>query len=125
LQSLSLNGGLSELPSNILKLENLKYLNIDNSYFRNIPTLTSLKNLKELSLFHNYITVLPDNLKEFLPDTITHLWFNNNYIKDISKDILEFPHLERVHFNNNILSEESKKILKELESKGCEVYYDK
>jgi len=63
--------------SELLKLKNLKFLDLSNCNLTEIPeSISQLKYLEELNLSNNAITVLPEGLMEL--DNLKALYLNNN-----------------------------------------------
>jgi len=77
-----LNLGLSEIPSEILNLKNLTYLNLNSNSITELPkTFSNLKSLGTLFLNNNQFTKVPDSIIE-LPK-LHNLCMKNNKISEI------------------------------------------
>jgi len=77
-----LNLGLSELPSEILNLKNLKYLNLYSNNLIELPTsFSDLKSLESLVLDNNQFSKVPNSLID-LPK-LQNLYMRNNKISKI------------------------------------------
>lgn len=90
-------GAFGTFPHEISKLQQLRYLDLTDSYMSDISNLTALKNLHQLLLFGCGLSKLPDDI-----GTLTHLKFLG-----LSGNNLDAAEIARI-----------KKALP-----GCEVYF--
>ena len=57
---------LQHIPTSLAKLSHLRYLDLSNGYFENLPSVTRLKHLQTLKLFHcERLKELPELKKKF------------------------------------------------------------
>ena len=105
--------GIDEIPSDIGKLKNLKYLFLGNTGFedddfrnkiRSIPSeIKNLKNLILLRLERNQIQTIPPEVGELI--NLEYLSLSSNQLKgEIPSFIWEMTNLVRLELNNNQLS---------------------
>ena len=111
---------LTELPSLICNLVNLKVIDLG---FNNIKTLPkqigNLKSLEVLMLTNNKIHELPIGIDRL--QSLKILALGSNHIHNIPKDLMNLSSLETVYLIDNPISSENKTITA-LREKGVKVY---
>lgn len=110
------NIGLSKLPPNIIKLDKLKYLEINNNQFNDtLHELSQLESLEYLYIQENQIinrTLFDDqenekNITQFIPlmDKLKYLDLSINNIIILHENIYDnLPNLESLILNNNFVN---------------------
>ncbi|MBC7388415.1 MAG: protein kinase [Opitutaceae bacterium] len=94
---------LSELPSDIGKLKQLKILFLSDNQFRKLPSqLADCANLEMIGFKANQITEFPEHS---LPLKIRWLILTNNKIKSLPRSIGNYKYLQKVMFAGNELVE--------------------
>jgi internalin A len=117
------NQGLTEIPTEVFQLQNLRSLNLSKNKIVKIPdVIAQLQNLTQLYLAHNKIVKIPDVIAQLqnlevlhlshnkivkIPDAITQLqkltWLNlsRNQIVEIPDAITQLQNLIWLNLDNN------------------------
>jgi len=93
---------LNQFPEEIRNLKNLKYLNLDFNYIKDIPSwIIELSNLELISLGNNNLNTLPSDLSYLKQLKI--LYLNNNYFKTFPDCLVHIATLEDLNLSYNYL----------------------
>ena len=102
--------GLTELPKEIGKLENLTTLQLWGNQISEIPKESAdLKNLRKLYLFDNQITDISEGITNLRNLEVLNL--NQNQISEIPETITNLTRLEVLELNRNHLTEITNSII--------------
>ena len=93
--------GLTEIPSAVFNLTNLKTLNLYNNQISEIPdAIANLTNLKTLNLYDNQISEIPDTIANLTNLKTLNLY--NNQISEIPDVIANLSQLETLDLRGNL-----------------------
>lgn len=80
------NKGLTKFPMNILKLKNLKELNMGFNFIEEIPeNIDELENLERMSFYDNKIKKIPKRIGNM--KNLTYITFRNNQLTTIPDEV--------------------------------------
>jgi len=104
LQKISIiNLSCDMIPMNILKLTNLKYLDLDRNKFVSIPTeISNLVNLKILNLSFNKITSIPSEIGNLVQ--LQELALHYNQIVSVPNEIIRLTNLKKICLSHNMIT---------------------
>jgi len=95
--------GLTELPQELAKFKNLRYLNLSNNRLVSIDNLPVFKNLRFLDISNNVIGILPASICEL--KELEEVNAENNQIKSIPSGFPNLVNLKILNLGNNKLTE--------------------
>ncbi|KAK6176810.1 hypothetical protein SNE40_015041 [Patella caerulea] len=97
---------LSAVPTNICDFPMIQSLVLSNNYIKHVPKLSCLKELVNLDLTYNMITVLKTGIFDSL-DKLQRILLSNNFIKTIELGVLHtgLHSIKYVRLDHNNLTE--------------------
>jgi len=115
------NLGLNELSDDIMKLTNLEYLALSDNNIINLPKLngSQLVNLTDIYLSANNLEYIPSFIYD-IPN-LKILSVSDNFIENISYDVLKLKKLQIIDIGYNKLNTESIALIRILKDKGIHV----
>lgn len=128
------NKGLQTFPLDIMKLENLEFLDLENNQIQSLPPnfnklryllsfslasnqlnafpkeITSLRQLEALDLSNNQISYLPEDIKSL--KNLRILILRNNEISSLPPELFKLKRLRQLVLEGNPISTSEKELLK-------------
>ncbi|OIR57791.1 MAG: leucine-rich repeat-containing protein [Amphiamblys sp. WSBS2006] len=96
------NNMLEELPSSFANLSELRELGLGNNILQQLPDLSSLKHLRVLSLFNNYLEELGEWIGEL--KHLTKLDVSNNKLRELPESVFTLPNCTLLSISKNKIS---------------------